>query len=292
MNEAHFQMMTPFQPNWWNRLTTWPASWWQRRQFANLRACVLFVGYPRTGHSLIGSLLNAHRHALIAHELNLLHYVKRGFSRTQLCRLMWRQDQAFEQIGRSWTDYDYRVPGQWQGRWEELRYIGDKHANGASKLLGLRPDLIDRLQDRLGIPVRLLHVVRHPLDTISTMARRNAKGQTLPHCVEEYLSLCDVNQNLCERYGPSLLTLHLEELIGQPLTTLTRLTQFLEMETDPAYLQACCSLIRPRESHTRSLVEWPPALLAQVAERQRLYPFLQRYRAQRAGGDGAASRAA
>jgi len=41
----------------------------------------MFVGYPRSGHSVIGSLLNAHPDMVVAHELNALRYVQAGFSR-------------------------------------------------------------------------------------------------------------------------------------------------------------------------------------------------------------------
>jgi hypothetical protein len=45
-----------------------------RRMFEQIEAC-LFIGYPRSGHSLIGSLIDAHPHAALGHELDLLKYV-------------------------------------------------------------------------------------------------------------------------------------------------------------------------------------------------------------------------
>ena len=292
MDPADIDKMNRFRPTWWHRLLTWPMSRWHRGMFSQLKQFVLFVGYPRTGHSMIGSLLNAHRHGLIAHELNVMHHVKRKFNRDQLCWMLWQQDQAFERIGRNWTDYDYRIPGQWQGRWEELRFIGDKQAHGASKVLSQRPELIDQLQDRMGIPVRLIHIVRHPLDTISTMTRRNTQGYPLQWCFDEYLTLCETNRQLCERYRDSLITLHLEDFISQPHQTFSRLTEFLEIETDPTYMDACCSIIRPRESRTRGLIEWPGELLAQLASRQSEFEFLNRYRDQTPGAVAPLTRAA
>lgn len=37
--------------------------------FASVRTFVLFVGYPRSGHSLIGSIMDAHPNIIIAHEV-------------------------------------------------------------------------------------------------------------------------------------------------------------------------------------------------------------------------------
>lgn len=277
MDQADHKFMSLFRPNSWNRLKTWPASWWRRQEFAQLKMFVLFVGYPRTGHSLVGSLLNAHRHGIIAHELNVMHYVRRRFTREQICWILQQKDKAFEELGRRWTDYDYRVPGQWQGRCESLQFIGDKHANGASKLIGQQPGLIDVLQDRMQVPVRLVHIVRHPLDTISTMARRNIYGKSLTECAEEYLRLCDTNEYLCTTHADSLLTLHLEDLIARPLLAFSRLTRFLGLETDQEYLNACCSIVRGRESRTRNLVEWPHWVLMELARRRDAYAFLQPY---------------
>jgi hypothetical protein len=37
--------------------------------FSSVRTFVLFVGYPRSGHSLIGSIMDAHPNIIIAHEV-------------------------------------------------------------------------------------------------------------------------------------------------------------------------------------------------------------------------------
>ena len=292
MDESHFRLMSALRPTARQRWLTWPASWWHRKKFDQLQAFVLFVGYPRTGHSLIGSLLNAHKHALLAHELNVMHFVKRGFDRNQICWHLWQQDQAFAQIGRNWTDYDYRVPDQWQGRWEELHFIGDKHANGATKVIGQKPETLDRLRDQMQVPVKLVHIVRHPLDTISTMFRRNRQGKTLFDCCDEFLGLCDVNQRLCETNQDSLLTIHLEDFIANPQRELLRLTGFVGMEVDLPYVQACCSIVKSSESRTRELVDWPPLILARITSRRKQYAFWKRYDSELARPQVALSRAA
>ncbi len=40
--------------------------------FSKVHTFVLFVGYPRSGHSLIGSMIDAHPNAIIAHEVPLI----------------------------------------------------------------------------------------------------------------------------------------------------------------------------------------------------------------------------
>ena len=49
--------------------------------FKTVEKYCMFIGYPRSGHSLIGALLDAHPNIIIAHELNDLRYFARGFSK-------------------------------------------------------------------------------------------------------------------------------------------------------------------------------------------------------------------
>ncbi|MFP6611228.1 MAG: hypothetical protein VB835_02870, partial [Pirellulales bacterium] len=49
-----------------------------RYLFDQLKTYVMFIGQPRSGTSLLGSILNAHRRMCVAQELNALRYVRRG----------------------------------------------------------------------------------------------------------------------------------------------------------------------------------------------------------------------
>jgi hypothetical protein len=55
---------------------TWPRRTYRRGRRAvglgQVRSFCLFIGYPRSGHSLVGSLLDAHPDIAIAHEVNVL----------------------------------------------------------------------------------------------------------------------------------------------------------------------------------------------------------------------------
>ena len=89
-----------------------------REAFQHLETFCTFIGYPRSGHTLIGSLIDAHPNALVADELNALRFIDAGFSRNQICYLMLRNSQKSAAAGRERTGYRYDVPGQWQGRHE------------------------------------------------------------------------------------------------------------------------------------------------------------------------------
>lgn len=247
-----------------------------RRRFHDVRTHVLFIGHGRSGSSLVGSLLNAHRHALIAHELNELHFIKRRFSGPQLNWLLYAQERAFEQSGRAWTGYDYRVNGQWQGRWERLLVIGDKHAGGATRLLGQRPELLDQLRRTVRVPVKMVHVVRHPLDNIATLHRR--QDLTLADAARLYFDHALTNERLCRRNPDDVLTVHLEDVIARPQGELTRLCKYLDLDAPAEYLHDCAAAIFAEPRRTRDQVDWSGDLVAEILRQCRGLPFLHRYR--------------
>ncbi|MFW6087995.1 MAG: sulfotransferase, partial [Myxococcota bacterium] len=117
-----------------------------RQDFAQVEAFCLFIGYPRSGHSLIGSLLTGHPECVISHELNALAYVRRGFRREQLFALILDRDQWFSHQGREWTGFDYSVEGLWQGHHDRLRVIGDKKGGASTLLLERDPTLLHALR--------------------------------------------------------------------------------------------------------------------------------------------------
>jgi hypothetical protein len=246
------------------------------RLFRAVQSHVLFIGHGRSGSSLVGSLLNAHRHALIAHELNELHFIKRKFTGTQLNWLLYAQDRAFERAGRDWTGYNYRVEGQWQGRFEKIFVVGDKHAGGATRLLGQRPELLDRLRRTVGVPVKMIHLVRNPLDNISTLHRR--QNLSLEAAARLYFEHAATNHRLIRENPADVLTVHLEDVIARPRPELSRLCKFLDLDTPADYLDDCASALFAEPRQTRDLVEWPRDLVADILRQCRDLPFLHRYR--------------
>lgn len=262
-------------PTWRTYMKTFVPALCQQREFRHVRNFCLFIGMNRSGSSLVGSLLNAHRHALIAHELNALHFVRRRFSRSQLYLLLRDQDRAFEHSDRQWYGYDYRVPGQWQGKCERLLVIGDKHAGGATHLLGRRPDLLSRLEDNVEVPVKLIHVVRSPLDNIATVHR--LQKLSLAAAAEYYFEHTATNARLVRKHAATALTIHLEDFIRQPATVLARVANFLDLDAPEPYLQDCAAAVFDEPKRTRGDLDWPQRLVQEIAAKASDVPFLKRY---------------
>lgn len=260
----------------WTYLESLIAGYAHRQAFADVRAFVMFIGQPRSGTSLVGSLLNAHRHSCIAQELNALRYVRRGYRRRQLYWLLLAKDREFGHHGRHWTGYDYTVPGQWQGRCEQLLVIGDKKAGCSTEQLGADPQLLRRLQQLVRVPVRLIHLVRNPFNVIATIHRKRPRT-SLELATRMYFDRCQVNGRLVTQHPQQILTLRLEDLLADPAHQLRQLCQFVELEPQADYLAACTKVLfdKPRQSQRR--IAWPPDLIDSVCRQMTPFPFLRGY---------------
>ena len=174
-----------------------------RTEFATVRRFLLFVGHPRSGHSLVGSLLDAHPDMVVSHELDALKYVAAGYRRAQLFTLVLEHSKANAAAGRKSWGYSYAVPGQWQGRYAQLAVVGDKRGRATTARLATDPDLFDRLAATVKVPVSVLQVVRDPFDNIATMWRRGHK--TLDEQVDTYFALCATVDDVAQHVRPRLV---------------------------------------------------------------------------------------
>lgn len=237
----------------------------------------MFLGYPKSGHSLVGSLLDAHPDAIIAHELHALEYVGDGIGKHPLFHLLLENSQKFTSAGREWTGYSYTVPNQWQGRFRELRVIGDKRGAGSVYALEAHPELLDRLRATVGVPVRFIHVIRHPLDNISTMFKQSRRGD-MARSIDQYFRLAQTIAGLSLRIPPGdLFVVRHEEIIAAPEDRLQDLCALLGLEAVPEYLRDCASIVFKSARLTRVAAPWTPALLEEVRRRASSFPFFEGY---------------
>jgi hypothetical protein len=238
----------------------------------------MFIGYPRSGHTLVGSLLDAHPDVVISHELDALRYLRAGFGKERIFSLILEKDKVFTGKGRTWTGYNYEVEGQWQGRYRRLRVIGDKKGGGSSRHLQAKPNIIEKLREEVQLPIRLIHIVRHPLDNIATHKRKYSIKPTLQEAIDDYFKRVEANDKLRSEVDPSeWVELTHEEFVEKPKQSLKKLIEFLEVEPYEDYLNAAADKVFNSPSNSRNKIEWPQEMVDQVAERSQKYEFLRHY---------------
>jgi len=246
--------------------------------FENVETFCMFIGYPRSGHSLVGALLDAHPNAVIAHELNALECVEKGFVKERIFRLVLENSQKFAKSGRRWDGYSYKVPSQWQGRFKRLRVIGDKKGGGSTRIISSTPDIFQRLQAIIDTDVRFIHVVRNPYDNISSMYKHRQHNQSLRSIIDRYFDLCKANAVIKEQLGAgAVFEVSHESFIKDPEQTLRELCAFLDLECEGDYLTDCTSIVFASPHKTRHAIEWNSRAITMVQDGIDRHDFLKGY---------------
>ena len=244
--------------------------------YAGVATYLMFVGHPRSGHTLVKALLNAHKHVVIGQEVNILRYLLPGFSRWMLFSMILASDQWFHGSGRVWGEYSYRVPNQWQGRYEQLRVIGDKKAGNSTNQLTKKPGLVSRLQQRIDVPIKLFFVVRNPYDNIATISRKH--HASVPECIAQYFTRSRTVRALRDTYPDiPMLTLFLERIVEDPQASLRQMLDFLDLDADAQYLADCAGIVFSSPNLSRHSIEWTRAQVDEVRERMGEFDHLDGY---------------
>jgi hypothetical protein len=244
------------------------------RAFDDVQTFVLFIGYPRSAHSLIGFLLDAHPNIIVASQTSALKYLKHGFSKRQIFYVLLQNSRKVAKVGREWRPYSYAVPNQWQGRFEKLKVIGD--STGLTRMRR-NPTLIRSLRNKLtGVELKLIHCIRHPYDNISTMKLRS--GQTLEQAIERYFSMCETVQRIEREVAPlAVYDLKHEAVVADPEGNLQHLCKFVGVTADESYYRDCASIVYKSPHKSRFEVPWDQDLIDCVKEKMKRFRFLDGY---------------
>ena len=235
---------------------------------------VLFIGYPRSGHSLVGSLLNAHPDAQIAHELDVLGLLWTGVNARHIRYLIHRRDRSFTARGRGWTGYDYGVGSGWEGRLRNAVIIGDKKGGRTSERLADEPSLLPRFEQIVARPVVLLHHVRDPYENVASMIARS-RGANESSVVARYERMCVTNQELIERRDGLVITTYHDDLRADPERELRSLVEAVGLAVDGEWLERAAATVDTSTPPRPVLSE---TVTAEVRRLTAAIPFLERYR--------------
>jgi hypothetical protein len=256
-------------------------SYRQPALFRDVKIFCMFIGQVKSGGTLIGSLLDAHPHVVLADEIDALHYVSAGFKRDQIFHLLVKGSQREALKGRvtarRLTPYSLAVPGQWQGRYQKVSVIGDSKAGPTTRRFGQEPALLWDLQQVMaGVDLKFIQVIRNPFDPISAMIMRG--GRTFENAIEHYFDYCETLAAFRKQLsGSGLLEVRYEDFVYQPKQNLGDLCHFLGIEADDAYLNACVGIIKKTPEQYRHMVEWRPHLIGVVHDRIGQFDFLAGY---------------
>ena len=244
--------------------------------FKEVKTFVFFIGYPRSGHSLVGSLLNAHPDVVIAHELDAFRLLEEGASRNELFSKILKRDRKFAMGGQEWAGYGYSVPGGFQGKFEHLYVIGDKKGGRTTRRIADDPGLLDRVRTTVGVPLRIIHIVRNPFDNITTISRKHEYTQE--KAIDFYFQLAEAARKVRQASKPGeYLEMHFEDFVQNKDESLRRLFEFLGVSSTPEFRAQCASIVFESPKKSRSQGNWTDEAKRTVLDRAREFDVLARY---------------
>jgi hypothetical protein len=257
----------------------------RRNRYGNIRAFLLFAGYPRSGHTLVAALLDAHPDIVLSIEWGVLSHLQMGYRKNAIMYSIEKYSRLFtKRLSNKWTGYSYRIEGQSQGRSDNIELIGDKLAGQTSKILREHPGLLDRLAQEMRMEIRIIHVIRNPYDTISTMAHRTLEKRpdsgTEPELAffsDRYFERAEIMKSLKDNDLYRIFDLYHEEMIENPRRVLSELLDFLEVGYDESYLKSCSEIIYQSPHQSRLKYPWQEKLIEKVQSEINRFDFLRRY---------------
>ena len=250
------------------------------RTAADLTACenfVIFIGYPGSGHTLLGSMLNAHPEILVSNELDALFYLDNGLSGKALLGAIIAHDLKFARKGRQNSKgYDYATTTSGFDTGRPIKTIGDKKGFRTAQRLCARPHLLKKLVGRVRLPVKVIHLTRNPFDLAASYAKWNGHP---PHvCAWQVAEMARLADQAAKTVSAdNCLLVRYEDIVAKPNQTMVAACDFLGCSQEPSDLDSAVSLVEPRHARPADTADWPEKIRAEIAAITDRYPAFASY---------------
>lgn len=266
---------------------------------------VFFIGYPRSGHSIIGSFMDSHPNMIIAHEYPLFRTLLNArMSKNSIFNYLYKK--SYDELVEGWRGnmnvknkgYSLALTGLWQATFTDLKVIGNKHGGSMVQLYRKQPKAVlgamAYLLATINVSMHAIHVVRNPFDMIATQTlymktgipgvRINASEKSkfndtkfLTDIAMDMLARFDAAAKLINSLRLPTLEIHNEDLIDGPIRIMKSICDFLGVDCPEYYLKICRQNTFSSSSKSRNAVVWPQSLIDIVHERLKDSPSFQHY---------------
>lgn len=278
-------------------------------QVDNVEKFVMFAGYPRSGHSIIGTMLDSHPNMIIANEFPLIASLLSPESRSKVTKqglfnalyLNSLADMVYGKRGVGGLEkkgYILAMNGSFQGRFSgKLTIIGNKKGGAVGKLYHDDPvkvvAVFNWLKTEVGVPIRVIHVVRNPYDMVAThtlylsgegghkYAASEDKKLNNPFLIKQVIKQFSFRAmavtSMTNVLDLDVLLIRHEDLVNDPKKTMTEICEFLDIHCTADYLESCKAKTYPSISRTRDLIEWTQHLQDLVDLQIKQFHFFKGY---------------
>ena len=270
-----------------------------------VKTFVFFLGYPHSGHSIVGSLMDSHPHMVISHEADLFTKLSKGViapTKTAIFNAIWENTLGTIIHGiraENNKGYNLTISNSYEGKYvDHIDVIGDKKGGTTVYLLMKQPkrwsDVFNSIK-ALNITIMVILVHRNPYDIVAstylmahyslpkfasikkanTSVKTNA-GQ-VNGWISDFFSYLKAIVNAEKAYNLDMIEIHGKDLISDPKGTLLKLCNDLGVACSENYLEICANKIFRTESRTRYLIKWTDENLKTMKENIGKYSSLKDY---------------
>ena len=233
----------------------------------------MFCCPQRTGHTLIASILNAHPNVVCSNQRHILENIEEldmdsltSYIETRLDRSCWNPNSYIEPMPKA-----------------EIKVLGDKTGHRSTEVLINNPQKLDILKSIVKVPIKWIHVVRNPFDSLATWAKLNVESRNNKSGIEEefniayqkYVALNDKIKQL--KTTEDILSINHEKVIRSIDKTMDGLCKFLELEKDPIWRSSVIEVLWKDPRITRNSIKWNPNMRAKAVSLTKQYSWFNGY---------------
>ena len=277
-----------------------------------IKTFVFFVGVGRSGHSIIGVLLDSHPHIVISDELDVFNTLlaDRRVNKFSLFNQIWLTSHkkaitpdTNSNLHSTSKGYSLAIDGLYQGSYQSyIDVIGDKMGGTTMKMFFANPRQFEKRLNRLrvltnNLTVKVFHVIRNPYDNIATMVIYkhvnfnasevvkiknsnmvlNASRELVHQKINYYFNLFRASELMRQQFNLDVMDVHGKDLITNPMVIINKMCNFLRVSCSNNYLNTVSRKIFSSESKTRYKVTWTNEQLSEIEENILKYDSLRRY---------------
>ena len=283
--------------------------------FKDVRAFVSTIGFPRSGSSLVGYLLTAHRNIIIAHEPRIKDQSLYEVDPQVLFNCIFLRDKDRFRIAKEFIENTEKssllngndpksrygagnkyvmVPNQWQARCESLQVIGVKRSLYSTRQLSninIFKTLRENLSNKSVNCLKFIFTVRNFYDMIATSLAYWGNNKRIRTVTQKdigmmldrkvkigFPKLCENIKNLFTSIrAEDIFTNKHEDIMASPGNQLSKLCDFLRVPAFPDYLNDCASVVHEKPNKSRYELDWSEQQKEEVAKLIDQYDFFSGY---------------
>ena len=277
-----------------------------------IKTFVFFVGVGRSGHSIVGVLLDNHPHIVISDELNVFNTLlaDRKVNKYSLFNQIWFTSHkkavtadTSSNLHSTSKGYSLAIDGLYQGSYQSyIDVIGDKMGGTTIKMFLANPREFETRLNRLrtmtnNLTVKVFRVIRNPYDNIATMVIYkhvnfnatevvkiknsnmvlNASSELVYQRINYYFKFFQASELMRQQFNLDIMDVHGKDLITNPTVIVNKMCDFLRVSCSNNYLNTVGRKIFSSESKTRYKVAWTDEQLSEIRENILKYDTLRRY---------------